>query len=158
MGEVERIVDQLQRAFAGDAWHGPSLKDLLADVDAEAAGARPIPGAHTIAEIVAHVSTWTDVVRRRLEGEWIGSLPPEQDWPAPGPPRWDEAAWSEALRRLAEAQRGLAAAMARVGDQRLPEVTPEKEYSVYVMLHGAVQHALYHAGQIALLKRARAGA
>jgi hypothetical protein len=29
-------------------------------------------------------------------------------------------------------------------------------YNVFVMLHGAVQHALYHAGQIALLKRALA--
>jgi uncharacterized damage-inducible protein DinB len=154
MGEVDRIVDQLQRAFEGDAWHGPNLQDLLADVDAAGAAARPIPGAHTIAEIVAHVTTWTEVVRRRLEGESISSLPPEQDWPLPA--RSDEEAWSQARRRLSDSQRRLGEAMARAADGDLPGTVPEKDYSVYVMLHGAVQHAVYHAGQIALLKRARA--
>jgi uncharacterized damage-inducible protein DinB len=152
MAEVERIADQLQRAFEGDAWHGPSLGALLGDVDGAAAAARPVPGAHSIAEIVAHVTVWTDVVRRRLEGEAIGSLPPDQDWPAPA------ADWSEARRQLGDAQRRLGQAIARAGDERLSQRTPEKEYSVYVMLHGAVQHALYHAGQIALLKRAAARA
>jgi hypothetical protein len=91
------------------------------------------------------------VVRRRLEGEEVGNLPPEQDWPAP--PRWDEA-----VARLGEVQRGLVEAVGRASDQRLGEPTPERQYSVYVMLHGAVQHALYHAGQIALLKRAQTSA
>lgn len=153
MGEVERIVDQLRRAFEGDAWHGPSLKDLLVDVSAARAAARPISGAHSIAEIVAHITVWTDVVRRRLEGEWIASLPPEEDWPGAGP---DEAAWAEARGRLEDGERRLAEAVARVSEATLPEKTPEKDFSVYVMLHGAVQHALYHAGQIALLKRAAA--
>ena len=156
MGEVERIVDQLQRAFAGDAWHGPALRDLLADVDAARAAARPLAGAHTVAEIVDHVATWNDVVRRRLEGEWISSLPPEEDWPAAE--LASDAAWAEARRRLEESQARLVQAISRVADGDLPARVPEKDYSVYVMLHGVVQHALYHAGQIALLKKARPAA
>jgi hypothetical protein len=33
-------------------------------------------------------------------------------------------------------------------------MVPGTEYSVYFMLHGVIQHDLYHAGQIALLKKA----
>ena len=152
MGEAQRIVDQLRRAFAGEAWHGPSLQELLADVEAEGAAARPVAGAHTIAEIVAHVTTWTDVVRRRLEGERIVTLPPERDWPQPEGEGAE--AWPQARRRLDEAQRALAEATSRLADEALAAIVPGKDDSVYVMLHGAVQHALYHAGQIALLKKA----
>jgi len=36
---------------------------------------------------------------------------------------------------------------------RLEEITPGTSYSNYVLLHGVIQHDLYHAGQIALLKK-----
>jgi uncharacterized damage-inducible protein DinB len=49
-------------------------------------------------------------------------------------------------------------AIARVDESRLNEtiyVDPNIPYSsVYVTLHGVVQHDLYHAGQIAILKKA----
>jgi len=44
--------------------------------------------------------------------------------------------------------------IARLADSWLSETVPGKDYSVYVMLHGVIQHNLYHAGQIALLKKA----
>jgi len=45
-------------------------------------------------------------------------------------------------------------AIARLTDRHLAEPVPAMGYDVYFMLHGAVQHALYHAGQIAILKKA----
>jgi len=82
MTEIERIADQLRRAHEGEAWHGPALNEILKGVTAEAAARRPIASAHSIWEIVLHVGVWESVVRRRLSGEVIGDLPPEQDWPA----------------------------------------------------------------------------
>jgi uncharacterized damage-inducible protein DinB len=155
MGEVPRIVDQLTRAYEGDAWHGPSLTKVLSDVDAAAAAARPIPGGHTIWEVLLHIATWEDVTRRRLEGERIGSVPNDVDWPPVG--ETTDAAWAAARRRLDECHRRLRAAMAKVDDSRLGDPVAEKDYTVYILLHGIVQHDLYHAGQIALLKKARAG-
>ena len=43
MHEVTRIVDQLKRAYDGDAWHGPSVRGVLEGVDAQMASARPYP-------------------------------------------------------------------------------------------------------------------
>jgi uncharacterized damage-inducible protein DinB len=152
MTEIERIADQLRRAHEGEAWHGPALNEILKGVTAEAAARRPIASAHSIWEIVLHVAVWESIVRRRLSGEVIGDLPPEQDWPAVG--EESEAAWKQALADLTRAHAELQKALTRLTDRQLAQAVPGPGYSVYYMIHGAVQHALYHAGQIALLKKA----
>lgn len=152
MTEIERIADQLRRAHEGEAWHGPALNEILKGVTAEAAARRPIASAHSIWEIVLHVGVWESVVRRRLSGEVIGDLPPEQDWPAVH--ETSEGAWKQALAALDRGHAELQKAVMRITDRQLAEPVPGPEYTVYFMLHGTVQHALYHAGQIALLKKA----
>jgi hypothetical protein len=53
MSETERIWDLLQRSFeGGEAWRCPSLRDLMGDVSAEQAAARPIAGAPSVWELV----------------------------------------------------------------------------------------------------------
>ena len=155
MTEIERILDQLQRAYEGGAWHGPSVREVLNGVTAEQAAARPLPGAHTIWELAYHIAVWEDVGRRRLEGDraQINISSPE-DWP----PADDtsEAAWEQAKASLDRGHQALRKAIARVEEARLDEPIFEGMSTVYVTLHGVIQHDLYHAGQIALLKKALA--
>jgi GNAT superfamily N-acetyltransferase/uncharacterized damage-inducible protein DinB len=153
MSEIQRIEDQLRRAFEGDAWHGPAVRELLGDVTAAKAAARPLPDAHSIWEIVLHIATWEGVVRRRLQGEAVADLPSEQDWPPVQ--ETTETAWHKAMDDLDRGHRALREAIARSDEGRLAELVPGKEHSVYHMLHGIIQHDLYHAGQIAVLKKAR---
>lgn len=152
MTEVRRILDQLRRAWSGNAWHGPAVRELLDEVDATLAFRRPAAGSHSIAEIVMHILTWEDVVRRRLDGETIVSLPEDQDWPRP--PEGTAEGWQAVRRRAEEAHRRLEDAIAKLPEARLEERVSGKDYTVYVMLHGIVQHTLYHAGQIGLLRKA----
>jgi uncharacterized damage-inducible protein DinB len=152
MSESNRIGDQLRRSFEGTAWHGPSLEEVLAGVTAEKAAAHPIVGVHSIWEIVLHIATWENIVRRRLEGEDFDDPPPEIDWkPAVND---DEHSWQAALDGLKSANLALRDAISRIDDSRLKEIIPRKNYSVYYMLHGVIQHDLYHGGQIAILKKA----
>lgn len=151
MSEAKRIADQLRRASEGGAWHGPSLREVLREVDAGRAATRAIPGAHTIWELVLHVAVWRETVRRRLAGEW-GDPTGEDDWPPPTEP--GEAAWRAALSRLETAGRELREAVEALPDERLDQPIREGKGTVYHHLHGVVQHDLYHAGQIALLRRA----
>jgi len=152
MGEINRINDQLRRAFEGTAWHGPSVQELLADVTAEKAAARRLPNAHTIWEIVLHIAAWEKIVRRRLEGEVIENVPDEEDWP---PVReTDEQSWQKALEELKRGHLALREAVSRLDEARLKDTVPGTSYSFYFMLHGVIQHDLYHAGQIGVLKRA----
>jgi uncharacterized damage-inducible protein DinB len=153
MTEIERILDQLRRAYEGEAWHGPSVREVLAGVTAEQAHARTLENAHNIWELVHHIAVWEDVGRRRLEGDRAAiAISTPEDWP----PADDhsEAAWQQAKASLDRGHQALVDAIARVSESRLDEPILEGLSTVYVTLHGVIQHDLYHAGQIAILKKA----
>jgi uncharacterized damage-inducible protein DinB len=155
MSEVERIRNQFERAFNGDAWHGPSVLTILDGVTAAQAAAHPIPGAHSIWELTLHIAAWDDACRRRLEGD-PAQLSDDEDWR----PITDtsEPAWERTKEELFDTHNRLLRAIAAIDDSRLdqPIITGSDIpfSSVYVTLHGGVQHNLYHAGQIAMLKKA----
>src|SRR5216110_3613059 len=95
MSEIERILDQLKRAYEGGAWHGPSIKEILHGVTAKQAHARPLANAHTIYELVRHIAVWQDVGRRRLTGDRAQiEISSPEDWPPPDDT--SEAAWEQA--------------------------------------------------------------
>jgi uncharacterized damage-inducible protein DinB len=156
MSENQRLSDQIRRAFEGNAWHGDSVIELLADVDAKTAAAHPIKNAHSIWELVLHVATWDDVVRRRIGGKAVmptdeENFPPVKDT--------SEAAWRKALEHSKHTHNELVKAVAGFPDSRLQEQVPGKTqdyYNFFYMFSGIAQHELYHAGQIALLKKMRA--
>jgi len=155
MSETARIADQLQRAFEGEAWHGPSILPLIHDLDARTAMRRPIENGHSIWEIVAHVEVWDKAVLARLQGKAVQPTPRE-DFPAIEDP--SDKAWKEMVRRLVETHHELVQAVAAFPDSRLGEKVPGKDpdyHTYYFNLHGVVQHEIYHAGQIALLKKMR---
>ena len=152
MNELDRIRDQIVRSLDGEAWHGPGLMEALSGVDARAAIARPIPNAHTIWEILLHVSASAELVLARLKGE-ARTLSPEEDWPAP-PAVANQDAWEADVRRLAEGHRELVEALSALDISRLDAPIAPGFSSVYVTLHGLVQHNVYHAGQIALIVKA----
>jgi uncharacterized damage-inducible protein DinB len=148
--EASRIADQLHRAFHGNAWHGPALLELLADVDAATAAAKPLAHVHSIWELVLHVAVWDDAALRRLDGKkWqptgLANFPPVS---APA-----EAAWRIAKAEARSTHDTLVKTVAALPDSRLGDRVPGKRYDFYHMLHGIAQHELYHAGQIAILKK-----
>lgn len=151
MSEVRRLLSQLRRAYEGEAWHGPALMHILADVTAAQAARRPIPSSHTIWEIVLHISAWEGAVTGRLEGRYTAE-PDEGDWPAVTDT--DDAAWQATLAHLERTHHLLREAVRRFDEDRLHERLAEGKESAYFAIHGVIQHTLYHAGQIVLLKKA----
>jgi uncharacterized damage-inducible protein DinB len=151
MTEIERIADQLKRAFEGEAWHGPSVQEVLAEVTAEQAAVRPLPHAHSIWEIVLHLAAWDEVVRRRLEGEQVDN-PDEGDWPHVQDT--SVTAWYDTQERLRNNHTKLRRTVSWLDDSSLDEQLAGSKSSVYITIQGSIQHYLYHAGQIALLKKA----
>ena len=153
--EVDRIRDQFRRAFDGEAWHGPSVLALLEGVTALQAAAHPIPGAHSIWELTLHIAAWERACLRRLKGD-PARLTDAEDWEAATDT--SEAAWERTKQQLIDNHRELLEAVSSVDESRLNEPIisdPSTPFSsVYVTLHGGVQHDLYHAGQIAILKKA----
>ena len=99
--EVSRIADQLHRAYRGPAWHGPSLKAILTEVTEDRAAIRPASGAHSIWEIVLHITAWLRIGRERLTAPEARIVSGEEDWPEPG------RSWTETLAALETEERAL---------------------------------------------------
>jgi uncharacterized damage-inducible protein DinB len=159
MIEIERILDQFRRAYNGDAWYGPSLQEVLAGVTGTRALARPIGQVHCIWEILLHMTAWENAVRVRLQEGRVG-VPDEGDWPAIEDT--SEAAWRGALDAFARCHSELDGLISGLTDARLDHwLGAERSretgggVSVYVTLHGIIQHDVYHAAQIALLKKSQ---
>jgi hypothetical protein len=150
-GELARIDDELRRAYDGDAWHGPPLREVLKQVTAVTAAAKHPQLSHSVWALVNHLAAWAEVVAQRI-AEWraigepeVGNFPPVTDT--------SEAAWEAALANLDRQHQKLLGVVAGLSASKLDETVPGKTYSVTVMLHGTSQHYTYHAGQIALLKK-----
>jgi len=151
MNESQRLASQLDRALNGGAWHGPSWREVLEGLTREEAMRRPIPAAHTIAEIVVHAATWHDVVRRRLLGD-VQQVADDEDWKAAVLP--DETAWSAAVARLLATGNGLKQEIEHFPAERLVEKRPNVDDTWFGLIVGELQHVLYHAGQVGILKKA----
>jgi uncharacterized damage-inducible protein DinB len=151
--EAALIADQLRRAFDGSAWHGPALLELLEDVNPATAVAKPLHDVHSIWELVLHIAAWDNAASVRLTGQ---ICQPTGDDNFPPVAEATEAAWQTAMAAAKRTHTTLIKTVAALPDSRLRDRVPGKRYDFYHMLHGIVQHELYHAGQIALLKKASA--
>ena len=151
MSEKRRTLELLDRAYKAQAWHGPALLETLDGVTPAMAAKRVVKGAHTIWELVEHVGTWNDIVAKRL----AGARPPQPaaDMNFPKPAHATPAAWKKSLARLAASQRRFRAAVAKFPESQLGRIRAGTQSSWNVLIHGQIQHGLYHAGQIAMLRR-----
>ena len=150
--ECRRIADQLRRALSGNAWHGPPLSELLANVTAEQASARPLAAVHSIWELALHIEVWTDAALGATKGTPMAKIVgTDQDWRPAGN---GAAAWTSTQSRLFSTGEQLAQAIEGFSDDGLKEIVPGRKYDFYHLFHGIVQHSLYHGGQIAMLKKA----
>jgi hypothetical protein len=147
MREIERILDQLNRAWGGPSWTGVPIRPLLDGLTEAQARAHPLPDAHSIIELVAHMSLWLDVVADRLAGH-AKEPTAEEDWRD-----GETLLWGGMLEELENAHSHLSDAIARLTVNDLDKIVAGRKYTTYVMLHGVIQHNLYHAGQIAILKK-----
>ncbi len=153
MSETARLADQIRRAFDGEAWHGDSVSELLQGVNAKVAEAHPIKNAHSIWELVLHIEAWDGAILKRIAGA-ATELHGEQNFP-PVKDKSEEA-WRKAIERAKHTHGELVKAVAGFPDSRLQKRVPGKNedyHDFFYMFSGIVQHELYHAGQIALLKK-----
>ena len=151
MSEIDFIVDELKVSFTGEAWHGPALMEVLDGVDAKSAAARPIRDAHSIWELVLHIAAWEGVIGRRIVHNEALTLSDEKNFPKVE--QATEPNWREAVQTLRKNHDELLKIVSSLPEARLNDRVPGKDYDMRFMLHGAAQHAAYHGGQIALLKK-----
>jgi hypothetical protein len=137
---LTRVLDE---GYGPGAWHGADMKAAIADVTPSLAFWRPGNGRHNIAEIALHHAWCVRNVTAQLSGGEPPAFPVDgADWLALD----DEKAisWAEIRRTVEEQQQALTRA---VGES---SVASEKER--FDLALGVTCHAVYHAGQIQLIK------
>jgi uncharacterized damage-inducible protein DinB len=150
MSELERLAGALDEAFDGEPWYGPSVVAALTGTSAELALDVPVPGAHRIADVVRHLAWWKDVVCRRLHGDPVTEAN-EADWP---PLDHGTTTWTELLGELRRAHEELVTTVLALDAAGLDRAVTGQAISMRTMLRGAIDHDIYHAGQLVLLRRA----
>ena len=154
MREIERIIDHYDRVMRGSAWHGDPVWKILEGITAQEAARRPIGNAHNIWELVMHVTYWETVACQRIR-----NLPSKYSKALnfPPTPKPGTTSWNRTLKAFRASNRAFRDTICRLDSATLDNTMPrDRRKSFYREVHGVIQHHIYHAGQIALLKKALA--
>jgi len=148
MNELQQITSLLSKTYEKNAWHGPSIKEVLSAITIKDAAKR-LPNTHSIIELVNHMTAWRTFVVKKLRGDSDYKVTEEMNFRVS-----DD--WTAALSDLAQSQSELIEAIASFPADKLTEKVPHKEYNYtfYTLLHGIIHHDLYHIGQIMLIHKA----
>ena len=155
MTEPQRIAQMAESVFRDGGWIEVSLRDLFHSLTATAAAAHPVPNAHSAWEIALHLAAWHEAVRRRIGGEAV-ALSDAEDWPTPA--KATAKNWQAALNNLEQTYAEMVQAIRGMRPEQLDEVVPGRTVTYYPILHGVIHHALYHSGQVMMLRKALRGA
>src|ERR1700744_1780749 len=155
MTTSEKLSAQLVQTLSGDAWYGPNVYDILAQVSFEAAYEKPPGSIHNIAEIVLHMIAWTEEVMDRMNGLTAG-MPSSGDWPDTGAP--DEQKWQNYVNDLKLVNVNLQGIIQNFPPEQWDEVIPDErepkvDFTYAELIEGLIQHHVYHSGQISILNR-----
>jgi uncharacterized damage-inducible protein DinB len=152
--ECNRIAYQLVSTINGEAWYGDSLREMLNEVSAKQAQAYPIANVHSIWELLYHVESWVNFAIGAIDGTPIPpwpAMPVELDWPSVT--ETSERAWQQAVDSFFSQHLKLVQKIKAFADEELEATVPGRTYNFYRLFQSTIQHAVYHSGQIALLKK-----
>jgi hypothetical protein len=153
--QIRLLIEILDQAYDGRAWHGTNLKNSLRGLSAADASWRPAPDRHNIWEIALHAAYWKYIVRRRLTGEKRGSFPIKGSNWFVRPDAEGKHSWAGDLDVLEEMNRTLREKILEFPGKMLCRRPAGSRFSNIEMVYGISSHDLYHAGQIQLLKKLR---
>jgi len=153
MIEIERISELLKHTFYQDAWHGPALLEVLKGVTARQAAKRPMADAHTIWELVLHSTTWIKAVDKTIIEMKYTQVTDAANWPVVTDK--SESSWNKALGSLKKSHKKLEKHVHGLKNSALEKRAVNTSSPISRLLYGVVHHNIYHAGQIAILKKSK---
>jgi uncharacterized damage-inducible protein DinB len=145
MAEIKEIAGLVKRVYNGKAWHGPSIMEVVKDID-DVIAKKKIGSSHSIVQLILHMVSWRIFVTKRLLGESTFELTDADNFP-------EETSWKVALEKLEQSQAELLKAIDTVSDTLLHENVSNRKYDFFVLLNGVIHHDIYHIGQIQLIKK-----
>jgi uncharacterized damage-inducible protein DinB len=143
------IADHIKEVYEGNSWTDVSIAGTIKDISFEEAVIHTPASPNTIASIVYHIKFYNEIILQRLNG----IAPAIND--ANGfdmPALKNENDWNKLKNKTHRSFIELAEAAENFPEEKLFEISPTGVSSYYKNLHGIVEHAHYHLGQIVILR------
>jgi uncharacterized damage-inducible protein DinB len=143
--QIQQIADAYRAVTIKGAWYGPTVAELIAKIPPELATTPPVPGAHSISELLQHLLLWNERIRNTSESHPMPRWEAEKEWAEPAIP------WKELVARWNQSRDLLEERIRKFPVEDLTKQVPGRNYPYETMFHGILQHAIYHSGQIAMV-------
>jgi hypothetical protein len=149
MTEIARIAGLMQEVFEGHPYFGPSVMDVLTRVTAKEAAVKRRWMANSIWRIAVHLTAelrYAASVLDETAGPWVEGV---TTWPRIRDK--SRAAWQAAIDDLIDANRDLVERVKQLDDALLTRRPGTVRGSYHFMLHGTLQHNVFHAGELSMI-------
>ena len=128
----------------------PKCQRIAGEVDEHIAFTK-LHDQHSILELVWHMITWREFTIDRIQPGKPLAYFEEADWRELD--HSDKSLWLGGLQKLQETQQQLIELLQKSDDTLLDHQVKERNYTFRKLLHGVIQHDIYHLGQIAFINK-----
>jgi uncharacterized damage-inducible protein DinB len=151
--ETRYIIKTFESTLTGQPWFGRSVYALIADIDESKIHTRPNTESHSLIELLWHMNTWAEFTLGALENRTVEDLKDIEanDWRQINP---EIHTWKKGIEQLKAMHENIIKILTKKTDDNfLKAIVPNREYNFRFLLNGLIQHNIYHAGQMAYLKK-----
>lgn len=148
--ELERIIENIDTVFRGDAWHGPSVMEIINSLPLEIVDTKQGFSKRTIAQLIFHMVAWRKFIIEKLNDNIEFSLKSEEEnWGTPA--ETSKENWKSLVADLQKTHTQLIELLEAKDDSLLERRVAGEFYDFYKLLTGLMQHDTYHLGMIWVL-------
>lgn len=150
MNTTSQIAKHFREIYFGGNWTCSNLKEHLSGITVEQANTQ-LHSLNTICTLVHHIHYYVVAVTKVLEG---GILDAKDELSFDYPPITSQQQWETYLNKVWEEAETFAGLIEQLPDNVLHNNIADPKYGIYYRnLHGIIEHAHYHLGQIVLIKK-----
>lgn len=150
--EIKSIIATLKNVLSEEPWFGRSVYSLLEEAGAFDVYAHPEGTSHSLIELLFHMCTWTEYTLSIIENEELEKTKTIEalDWRNIDK---EKHTWENGLTKFKSANKKIIELLDTKDDSFLEQSLLDKNYNFKTLLNGLIHHHIYHAGQIAYIKK-----
>ena len=150
--ELRSIIDNIESVLHGHPWFGRNVTDLLGDINPRHAYSKPGNADHSACDLLWHMISWATFTANRIEGSTKKDVATDEtlDWRKTSPKTYN---WEKGLKEFTAIHKKIITRLRTKDDEWLEKTVAYREYNFRYLLHGLIQHNIYHIGQVAYLNK-----
>jgi uncharacterized damage-inducible protein DinB len=150
--ELQSIIHNMKSTLEGEPWFGRSVYAILDEINPSITFKKPNKNSHSLIDLLYHMNTWAEFTLKRIEGDKETDLKAseELDWRKIDP---KIHSWEKGLTEFKAIHSKIIKLLNDKDDEFLKGIVDYRNYKYRFLIHGLIQHNIYHLGQIAYIKK-----